>query len=108
MITFLDKIIGPDYKKNFYILFQVKFFRFFGYLFEAVVFSSIVTLIVDLICMLFTKNEGIINTIETAVYISLILSSYKSSKEHFLIFEEMLKNAILKDKDKNKNKRKKL
>lgn len=55
MITFLDKIIGPDYKKNFYILFQVKFFRFFGYLFEAVVFSSIVTLIVGLICMLYQK-----------------------------------------------------
>lgn len=108
MITFLDKIIGPDYKKNFYILFQVKFFRFFGYLFEAAIFSSIVTLIVSLICTLFTKNEGIINTIGTAVYISLILSSYKSSKEHFLIFEEMLKNAILKDKDENKNKRKKL
>lgn len=108
MITFLDKIIGPDYKKNFYILFQVKFFRFFGYLFEATVFSSIITLIVCFICMLFTKNDGIINTIGAAVYISLILSSYKSSKEHFLIFEEMLKNAILKDKDKNKNKRKKL
>ena len=108
MITFLDKIIGPDYKKNFYILFQVRWIRFFGYLFEAVVFSSIVTLIVSLICMLFTKNDGIINTIGTAVYISLILSSYKSSKEHFLIFEEMLKNAILKDKDKNKNERKKL
>ena len=108
MITFLDKIIGPDYKKNFYILFQVKFFRFFGYLFEAAIFSSIVTLIVSLICTLFTKNEGIINTIGIVVFVSLFLSSYKSSKEHFLIFEEMLKNAILKDKDKNKNKRKKL
>lgn len=108
MMKFLDKIIGPDYKKNFYILFQVKWIRFFGYLFEAVVFSSIVTLIVGLICMLFTKNDGIINTIGTVVFISLFLSSYKSSKEHFLIFEEMLKNAILKDKDKNKNKRKKL
>lgn len=108
MITFLDKIIGPDYKKSLYILFQVKWIRFFGYLFEAVVFSSIVTLIVGFACMLFTKNDGIINTIGTAVYISLILSSYKSSKEHFLIFEEMLKNAILKDKDENKNKRKKL
>ena len=107
-MKFLDKIIGPDYKKNFYILFQVKWIRFFGYLFEAVVFSSIVTLIVGLICMLFTKNDGIINTIGTVVFISLFLSSYKSSKEHFLIFEEMLKNAILKDKDKNKNKRKKL
>lgn len=101
MITFLDKIIGPDYKKNFYILFQVKFFRFFGYLFEAVVFSSIVTLIVGLICMLFTKNEGIINTIGTAVYISLILSSYKSSKEHFLIFEKMLKPYALNKKANN-------
>ena len=108
MMTFLDKIIGPDYKKNFYILFQVKFFRFFGYLFEAAIFSSIVTLIVSLICTLFTKNEGIINTIGIVVFVSLFLSSYKSSKEHFLIFEEMLKNAILKDKDKNKNKRKKL
>ena len=108
MITFLDKIIGPDYKKSLYILFQVKWIRFFGYLFEAVVFSSIVTLIVGFACMLFTKNDGIINTIGTVVYISLILSSYKSSKEHFLIFEEMLKNAILKDKDENKNKRKKL
>lgn len=108
MITFLDKIIGPDYKKNFYILFQVKFFRFFGYLSEAVVFSSIVTLIVGLVCMLFTKNEGIINTIGIVVFVSLFLSSYKSSKEHFLIFEKILKNAILKDKDKNKNKRKKI
>jgi hypothetical protein len=98
MITFLDKIIGSDYKKNFYILFQVKFFRFFGYLFEAVVFSSIVTLIVGLICMLFTKNEGIINTIGTAVYIFLILSSYKSNKEHFLIFEKMLKAHVLNEK----------
>lgn len=102
MITFLDKIIGPGYKKNFYILFQVKFFRFFGYLFEAVVFSSIVTLIVGFTCMLFTKNEGIINTIGTAVYISLILSSYKSSKEHFLIFEEMLKSHVLNEKTGNK------
>lgn len=108
MITFLDKIIGPDYKKNFYILFQVKWIRFFGYLFEATIFSSIVTLIVGLICMLFTKNEGIINAIGTILFVSLFLSSYKSSKEHFLIFERMLKNAILKDKDKNKNERKKL
>ena len=98
MITFLDKIIGPDYKKNFYILFQVKWIRFFGYLFEAVVFSSIVTLIVGFACMLFTKNDGIINTIGTVVYISLFLSSYKSSKEHFLIFEKMLKSHVLNEK----------
>ena len=108
MMTFLDKIIGPDYKKNFYILFQVKWIRFFGHLFEAVVFSSIVTLIVSLICMLFTKNDGIINKIGIVVFVSFFLSSYNSSKEHFLIFEKMLKNAILKDKDKNKNERKKL
>ena len=98
MMTFLDKIIGPGYKKNFYIFFQVKFFRFFGYLFEAVVFSSIVTLIVGFACMLFTKNDGIINTIGTVVYISLFLSSYKSSKEHFLIFEKMLKSHVLNEK----------
>ena len=98
MMTFLDKIIGPDYKKNFYILFQVKFFRFFGYLFEATVFSSIVTLIVGFTCMLFTKNDGIINTIGAVVFISLFLSSYKSSKEHFLIFERMLKLYALSEK----------
>ena len=102
MITFLDKIIGPGYKKNFYILFQVKFFRFFGYLFEATVFSSIVTLIVSFICMLFTKNDGIINTIGIVVFISLFLSSYKSSKEHFLIFEKMLKSHVLNEKTGNK------
>ena len=102
MITFLDKIIGPDYKKNFYILFQVKWIRFFGYLFEAVVFSSIVTLIVGLICMLFTKNDGIINTIGIVVFVSLFLSSYKSSKEHFLIFEKMLKSYALNKKANNK------
>ena len=101
MMTFLDKIIGPDYKKSFYNFFQVKFFRFFGYLFEAVVFSSIVTLIVGFACMLFTKNDGIINTIGTVVYISLFLSSYKSSKEHFLIFEKMLKPYALNKKANN-------
>lgn len=102
MITFLDKILGPGYKKNFYILFQVKFFRFFGYLFEATVFSSIVTLIVGFICMLFTKNDGIINTIGIVVFISLFLSSYKRSKEHFLIFEKMLKSHVLNEKTGNK------
>lgn len=86
MMAFLDKTIGPDYKKNFYFLFQLKFFRFFGYLFEAVMFSSIVALIVSFTCMLFTKNDGIINTIGTVVFISLFLSSYKSSKEHFSYF----------------------
>lgn len=98
MMTFLDKIIGPDYKKSFYNFFQVKFFRFFGYLFEAAIFSSIVTLIVGLICMLFTKNDGIINTIGIVVFVSLFLSSYKSSKEHFLIFEKMLKSHVLNEK----------
>lgn len=106
MMTFLDKIIGPGYKKNFYILFQVKFFRFFGYLFEATVFSSIVTLIVAFTCMLFTKNDGIINTIGTVVFISLFLSSYKSSKEHFLILEKMLKSHVLNEKSENMEKKK--
>lgn len=106
MITFLDKIIGPDYKKSFYNFFQVKFFRFFGYLFEAAIFSSIVTLIVGFTCMLFTKNDGIINTIGTVVFISLFLSSYKSSKEHFLIFEKMLKSHVLNEKAENVEKKK--
>lgn len=100
-MTFLDKIIGPDYKKNLYFLFQVKALRFFGYLFEAVMFSSIVALIVSFTCMLFTKNDGIINTISTAVFISLFLSSYKTSKEHFLIFEKMLKRYALSEKTRN-------
>lgn len=46
----------------------------------------------------FKKNDGIINTIGTVVYISLFLSSYKSSKEHFLIFEKMLKSHVLNEK----------
>lgn len=96
----LDEIVGPDYKKNLYFLFQVKGLRLFGCLFEAVMLSSVVSLIVSLICMLFTKNEGIINTIGLFVFVSLLLSGYKSSKDNFLTFEEMLKNAILKDKDK--------
>ena len=95
----LDKMVGPTYKQNLYFLFQVKGLRLFGYLFEAVVFSSLVALIVSLICMLFTKNEGIINTIGLFVFISLLLSGYKSSKENFLAFEKMLKNAILEDKE---------
>ena len=95
----LDEIIGPSYKENLYFLFQVKGLRLFGYLFEAVVFSSLVALIVSLICMLFTKNEGIINTIGLFVFISLLLSGYKSSKDNFLAFEKMLKNAILEDKE---------
>lgn len=99
-MKFLDEIIGPSYKDNLYFLFQVKGLRLFGYLFEAVMFSSVVTLIVSLICMLFTKNEGIINTIGLFVFVSLLLGSYKRSKADFLAFEEMLKNAILKDKDK--------
>lgn len=98
-MKFLDEIVGPTYKQNLYFLFQVKGLRLFGYLFEAVVFSSLVALIVSLICMLFTKNEGIINTIGLFVFISLFLSGYKSSKENFLAFEEMLKNAILEDKE---------
>lgn len=106
MITFLDKIIGPDYKKTFYNFFQVKFFRFFGYLFEATVFSSIVTLIVGFTCMLFTKNDGIINTIGAVAFVSLFLSSYKSSKEHFLIFEKMLKSHVLNEKSENMEKKK--
>ena len=96
-MKFLDEIIGPTYKQNLYFLFQVKGLRLFGYLFEAVVFSSLVALIVSLICMLFTKNEGIINTIGLFVFISLLLSGYKSSKDNFLAFEKMLKNAILED-----------
>ena len=99
-MKFLDEIIGPDYKKNLYFLFQVKGLRLFGYLFETMMFSSVVSLIVRFICMLFTKNEGIINTISAVVFISLLFSGYKSSKEHFLIFEKMLKNAILKDEEK--------
>ena len=98
-MKFLDEIVGPTYKQNLYFLFQVKGLRFFGYLFEAVVFSSLVALIVSLICMLFTKNEGIINTIGLFVFISLLLSGYKSSKDNFLVFEKMLKNAILEDKE---------
>lgn len=66
---------------------------------KVVVFSSLVALIVSLICMLFTKNEGIINTIGLFVFISLLLSGYKSSKDNFLAFEKMLKNAILEDKE---------
>lgn len=95
----LDKMVGPTYKQNLYFLFQVKGLRLFGYLFEAVVFSSLVALIVSLICILFTKNEGIINTIGLFVFISLLLSGYKSSKDNFLAFEKMLKNAILEDKE---------
>ena len=95
----LDEIIGPSYKENLYFLFQVKGLRLFGYLFEAVVFSSLVALIVSLICMLFTKNEGIINTIGLFVFVSLLLSGYKSSKDNFLAFKKMLKNAILEDKE---------
>lgn len=98
-MKFLDEIIGPTYKQNLYFLFQVKGLRLFGYLFEAVVFSSLVALIVSLICMLFTKNEGIINTIGLFVFISLLLSGYKSSKDNFLAFEKMLKNAILEDRE---------
>ena len=96
----LDKIVGPTYKQNLYFLFQVKGLRLFGYLFEAVMFSSVVALIVSFICMLFTKNEVIINAIPTFLFISLLLGSYKRSKADFLVFEEMLKNVILKDKDK--------
>lgn len=99
-MNLLDKMVGPDYKKNLYFLFQVKGLRLFGYLFETMMFSSVVALIVSFICMLFTKNEGIINTISAFVFISLLFSGYKSSKEHFLIFEKMLKNAILKDEEK--------
>lgn len=99
-MNLLDKMVGPDYKKNLYFLFQVKGLRLFGYLFETMMFSSVVALIVSFICMLFTKNEGIINTISAFVFISLLFSGYKSSKEHFLIFEKMLRNAILKDEEK--------
>ena len=96
----LDEIVGPTYKQNLYFLFQVKRLRLFGYLFEAVMFSSVVSLIVGFTCMFFTKNEVIINAIPAFLFISLLLSSYKRSKADFLTFEEMLKNAILKDKDK--------
>lgn len=99
-MNLLDKMVGPDYKKYLYFLFQVKGLRLFGYLFETMMFSSVVALIVSFICMLFTKNEGIINTISAFVFISLLFSGYKSSKEHFLIFEKMLKSAILKDEEK--------
>jgi hypothetical protein len=51
-------------------------------------------------CMFFTKNEVIINAIPAFFFISLLLGSYKRSKADFLVFEEMLKNSILKDKDK--------
>lgn len=98
-MKFFDEIVGPTYKQNLYFLFQVKGLRLFGYLFETTIFSSLVALIVSLICMLFTKNEGIINTIGLFVFISLFLSGYKSSKENFLAFEKMLKNAILEDKE---------
>lgn len=96
----LDEIVGPDYKKNLYFLFQIKGLRLFGYLFEALMFSSVVSLIVGFACMLFTKNEVIINAIPAFLFISLLLGSYKRSKADFLAFEEMLKNAILKDKNK--------
>lgn len=56
-MKFLDEIVGPTYKQNLYFLFQVKGLRLFGYLFETTIFSSLVALIVSLICMLFTKNE---------------------------------------------------
>lgn len=98
-MKFLDEIVGPTYKQNLYFLFQVKGLRLFGYLFETTIFSSLVALIVSLICMLFTKNKGIINTIGLFVFISLLLSGYKSSKENFLAFEKLLKNAILEDKE---------
>lgn len=98
-MKFFDEIVGPTYKQNLYFLFQIKGLRLFGYLFETTIFSSLVALIVSLICMLFTKNEGIINTIGLFVFISLLLSGYKSSKENFLAFEKMLKNAILEDKE---------
>lgn len=98
-MKFLDEIVGPTYKQNLYFLFQVKGLRLFGYLFETTIFSSLVTLIVSLICMLFTKNEGIINTIGLFVFFSLLLSGYKSSKANFLAFEKVLKNAILEDKE---------
>ena len=96
----LDEIVGPDYKKNLYFLFQVKGLRLFGYLFEALMLSSVVSLIVGFTCMLFTNNEVIINAIPAFFFISLLFGSYKRSKADFLAFEEMLKNAILKDKDK--------
>lgn len=98
-MKFLDEVVGPTYKQNLYFLFQIKGLRLFGYLFETTIFSSLVALIVSLICMLFTKNEGIINTIGLFVFISLLLSGYKSSKDIFLAFEKMLKNAILEDKE---------
>ena len=96
----LDKIIGPDYKKNLYFFLQIKVFRLCGYLFEAVMLSSVVGLIVGFTCMFFTKNEVIINAIPAFFFISLLLGSYKRSKSDFLAFEKRLKNAILKDKDK--------
>ena len=98
-MKFLDEIVGSTYKQNLYFLFQIKGLRLFGYLFETTIFSSLVALIVSLICMLFTKNEGIINTIGLFVFISLLLSGYKSSKDNFLAFEKMLNNAILEDKE---------
>lgn len=98
-MKFLDEVVGPTYKQNLYFLFQIKGLRLFGYLFETTIFSSLVALIVSLICMLFTKNEGVINTIGLFVFISLLLSGYKSSKDNFLAFEKMLKNAILEDKE---------
>lgn len=98
-MKFLDEIVGPTYKQNLYFLLQVKGLRLFSYLFETTIFSSLVALIVSLICMLFTKNEGIINTIGLFVFISLLLSGYKSSKDNFLAFEKMLKNAILEDEE---------
>ena len=72
----------------------------FGYLFEAAMLSSVVSLIVGFTCIFFTKNEVIINAIPAFLFISLLLGSYKRSKADFLVFEEMLKNAILKDMDK--------
>lgn len=99
-MKFLDEIIGPSYKDNLYFLFQVKGLRLFGYLFEAVMFSSVVSLIVGFTCMFFTNNEVIINAIPAFFFISLLLGSYKRSKADFLAFEEMLKNTILKDKGK--------
>lgn len=93
----LDKIIGPEEVESFCFLFQVKVFRLFGYLFEALMLSSIVTLIVSFICMFFTKNEGIINVISTFVFVSLLLSSYKRSKADFLAFEKMLKKRYIEE-----------
>ena len=72
-----------------------------GIFFEVTVISSIVTLIVGFTCMIFTENDGIINTIGIVVFVSLLLSGYKSSKEHFLIFEKMLKSHVLNEKTGN-------